>query len=338
MRTPSAPTRQPSRARGAAFLPALAAAALCLSLGRPARATIIERVVAVIGEHALLLSDLRARARPFLAKVYDQVPQGAQRAAAISQMYKMLLDRMVDEELEQRAADKAHIVVTPREVDDALAKIAAQNNVSVERLVQEAESTGMSEQQYRREIRRQVLEAKLLNLREQGRIRVTDEDLRQAYRRIVVNDRKKRALRAAWIELYAPRSSRKNLDAGRVLADRVDQLARRGADFAALARHYSVDEKTRKVGGLLPRMKPSQLPPEVGRVALGLAVGEVSAPIRVGDNLVIIKVIEREPSDLPSFDEARTELSERVYMQKMNAARRRWLDGLRKRAHVEIRL
>jgi peptidyl-prolyl cis-trans isomerase SurA len=322
-----------------AWVPAFLAAGVCLSLGRPARATIVERVVAVIGEHAVWLSDLRARARPFLAKIYDEVPPGAERAAAISQMYKVLLQRMVDEQLEQRAADRAHIVVTEQEIDDALVKIAAQNNLTVPKLVQAAMSTGMTEQQYRREVRRQVLEAKLLNLRVQGRIRITEQDLRQAYRRIVVNDRKKRLFRGAWIEIHAPRTSpRARLDAKRALANRIAQLARQGVDFGELAQRYSDDKKTSQTGGLLARMKPDQLPPEVGRAALGLAVGEVSAPVRAGDDLVVIKVLERDPSDLPSFDEARAELSERVYLEKMNEAREHWLAGLRKQTHVETRL
>jgi len=142
-------------------------------VGRPAEATVVERVVAIVGERAILLSDLRDRARPFLLKVYQDVPNGAQRAAAISQLYKTLIERMVDEELEQRAAGRARIVVTAKEIDDAIARIAAQNGISVERLVEEAARSGLNERHYRNEVRRQVLEAKLLNLKLQGRIRVS---------------------------------------------------------------------------------------------------------------------------------------------------------------------
>ena len=92
------------------------------------------------------------------------------------------------------------------------------------------------------------------------------------------------------------------------------------------------------MGGLLGRLKPGQLPSVVDRVVLGMEVGEVSAPLRVGDDLVIVKLVERAESDLPTFADARDELSERVYMDKMDKARRRWLDSLRRRTHVEVRL
>jgi peptidyl-prolyl cis-trans isomerase SurA len=333
-------SRRGGRFRSAIALPlALLVATALLSAATRARATVVERVVAVIGERAILLSDLRERARPFMAKIYDQVPSGARRNAALSQLYKALLQRMIDEELEQRAATRAHIVVSAVEVDKALARIAAQNGISVEKLVQEAEASGLTEPQYRREVRHQVLEAKLLNLRLQGRIRVTPEDVRTAYRRIVVNERRKLSFRAAWIKLSAPRSlSGPALEARRALADHIARMARQGADFATLARRYSDDAATRKTGGLLGEKKPGQLPAVVDRVALGMEVGEVSPPLRVGDELVIVKLVERADTDLPTLADARDELSERVYLDKMNKARRRWLDSLRRRTHVEVRL
>src|SRR5512146_1240941 len=134
--------RVSTRSRVARRLFQLAAAGvvggLVIAITPPARATVVERVVAVVGERAILLSDLQQRAKPFLGRVWNEVPPGAARAAAISQMHKMLLEHMVDEELEQRAANRAHIVVTAREVDDAIARVAEQNNLPVERVVAEA--------------------------------------------------------------------------------------------------------------------------------------------------------------------------------------------------------
>src|SRR5262245_30573714 len=101
-----------------------AAALLCgVTLAGPLAATVVERVVAVVGERAILLSDLRKRAAPYLAQIHGTVPAGAQRNAAISQLYKSLVEKMVDEELEQRAAQQAKVVVTEREVEEALGRV-----------------------------------------------------------------------------------------------------------------------------------------------------------------------------------------------------------------------
>jgi peptidyl-prolyl cis-trans isomerase SurA len=316
----------------------LAAAAAIFASTELAGATVVERIVAVIGEHAILLSDLRARARPFLLRIASQPLDDAQRAAATTQVYSQMLARMVDEELEERAANQSHVSITPREIDNALARVAAQNNVSEEKVVAEAMASGLTEVQYRQEIRRQLLEAKLMNLRVQGRLNVTEADLESEYQAIVRDERKQLPFRPALIRIHAPANlPPAELERRRQLAKGIARQARRGADFGRLARQHSADP-SREMGGLLGAVTPGRLPPALDTAALSLDVGEVSNPIRDGDSLVVLKIVERQPSSLPPFDEARNELGQRVYMTKMDAARRHWLDTLRRRFHVDIRL
>lgn len=320
--------------------PLLAGALLAATVGTAAvpsaQATVIERIVAVVGDKAILLSDLKQRAQPFLLQVHQTVPPGAQRNAAISQLYRTVLDRLVDEELEQRAAQQSKLSVTTKEVDEAMARVAAQNKITVEALVAEATKTGMNELSYRDELRRQLLEAKLINVRLQGRIRVVDEDLRDAYRKLVMEERQHLGLTPAWIVLNAGSSAAEQREK-RALAERIAEAARH-QDFAELARRYSEDVASRDNGGALAPVHVNDLPPALGRVAMGLEAGQTSSAVRVGDRYIVFKVLRRDPSELPDFDQARTELSERVYMDKMAQAKKLWLTGLRRQHHVEVRL
>src|SRR5258706_370216 len=135
-----------------------------------AGATVVERIVATVGERAVLLSDLRRRAEPFMLQVQQTVPAGAQRSAAISQVYKAVLQKIVDEELMEKAASQAKVSITPTEIDEALKRVADQNKLTVDQVMSEAARAGMPESKYREELRRQLLEAKLLNGRMQNRI------------------------------------------------------------------------------------------------------------------------------------------------------------------------
>jgi parvulin-like peptidyl-prolyl isomerase len=105
-----------------------------------------------------------------------------------------------------------------------------------------------------------------------------------------------------------------------------------------LARQYSADRRTAQKGGLLGKLAPGKLPTAIERAVLSLEPGETTIPIHIGDSYVLVRLVSRDPSDLPTLEEARNELTERVYSDKMSQARRRWLDGLRKQMHVEIRL
>jgi peptidyl-prolyl cis-trans isomerase SurA len=317
------------------LLSLLAAAALfgSLSVAEPARATVVERVVAVVGERAILLSDLRRRAQPYLLQMQQTVPAGAQRNAAISQLYKALVERMVDEELEQRAAAQAKVVVTDREVEAALGRVAAQNNISVEKLLIEAKRTGMEPGQYREELRRQLLQAKLINVRLQGRIRVTEDDLKSAYRKLVLEERERLPFRVAWVFIPGRGEPKQQ----RELAERVAAAART-TEFSELARRYSADEATKNQGGVLAATRLEQVPQAMRRALLALDVGESSGVISVGGGYAVLKLLSREESQLPDYESARAELGERVYVEKMNQARRTWLDNLRRQHHVEVRL
>jgi peptidyl-prolyl cis-trans isomerase SurA len=309
-----------------------------LALSRPSSATVVERIVAIVGERAILLSDLRERALPFLTQIHQQVPQGAQRNAAISQLYKGLLQKMVDEEIEQRAAVQAKVTVTPREVEEALARVAAQNGVSVDKLLAEARRSGLDDTAYRDELRRQLLQTKLINVRLQGRIRVTEDDLMKAYRTIELEEREKLAFRAAWLVVSVPQGlSPAQAREKRVLAERLARDAER-ADFAAIVQVHSDDPSTRNSGGVLPYTKVAEVPPVLKRAIVALAPGHVSGAVPIPGGYAIIKLLERDESSLPGYEEARDELGQRVYLEKMTQARRTWLDSLRRQQHVEVRL
>lgn len=299
-------------------------------------ATVVERIVAVVDERAILLSDLRTRARPFLVQVHQNVPPGAQRSAAISQLYRTVLNQLVDEELEERAARESKLSVTAQEIEDAFERVAQQNKLSVADLIAEAQLNGMSISAYRDELRRQLLEAKLINLRLQGRIRVTEDEIRSAHRRLVLEEREKLQITPAWV-LIPTGSQATDLRSQRALAETIAEQARR-SDFSELARTYSIDSASKDKGGLLRRMLPSELPPKLAQLAIGLEVGQVAPPVRIGEHYAILKIVEREPSQMPTLEDSRQQLAEQVYVDKMGRAKRTWLQNLRRQRHVEIRL
>jgi peptidyl-prolyl cis-trans isomerase SurA len=171
-----------------------------------------------------------------------------------------------------------------------------------------------------------------MNLRLQGRVRVSEDEMRAAYRKLVLEERKQLPFRIATIVMDAGDASR------RARAEKIATRARAGEDFAKLVQRHSTDTSSATTGGLLPAMQPGKLPPALDRAVLDLEAGEVAAPVRVGDRWIIAQLVERGASKLPSYDVARPELQQRVYVQKMDSARQHWLENLRRRTYVDIRL
>ncbi|MEZ4308579.1 MAG: SurA N-terminal domain-containing protein [Polyangiaceae bacterium] len=315
-----------------------------------AEAVVVERIVAVIGDKAILLSELRARAKPFLVQVLQTVPAGAQQAAAQSQILKDLLEKMVDEELEAQAAARASVTVSSQEIENAFDNIAASQGVTKDALFKAARArNGLSDQDYRDEMRRQILEGKMLQLRVKGRVRITEEDIKTMYDRVVREERRLRDYHPAWIVLrILPGSDEATIAERKALAADIAGRARKGEDFSLLVATYSDDSATRDSGGDIgvrsPQGSPqaankaSVLSPELEAAVMGLEPGEVSAPVHVGQAVVVLKLLSRQPSRYTGYKEARQEMIQRLQAEIMDKAKKKWLEELRRRTHVETRL
>lgn len=317
----------------------------------PAQAIVIERIVAVVGDRPILLSELRRRARPFLIQVQEKVPPGAQQAAAESQIFKDMIEKIIEDELIAQAAEKASIAVTSEEVENALRNIAASQGARVSDIVKLArESSGLTEQEYRDELRRQILEGKMLQLRVKGRLRITEQDVESAFDRLVKAELKRRDYRPAWIVLRIyPGSSPEAVEERWALARDLAERARRGEDFTALAKQFSDDANTRDAGGDLGVRAPrgseaaatgrrQVMAPALEDALMGIEPGQITEPMRAGDAIVVVKLLSRQPSRYTTLDAARPELLQRLQAEMVSKARRRWLDTLRRRTHLDVRL
>lgn len=317
----------------------------------PADAIVVERVVAVIGDRPILLSELRQRARPFLAQVQAKVPPGAQQAAAESQVLKELIEKMVEEELISQAAEKSNIQITSAEIESAFRNIAGAQQMSTAELIQLARtSSGLSEQEYRDEIRRQLLEGKMLQLRVKGRVRITDQDVQTTFDRAVREERQRREYHPAWIVLrILPGTSPEATEERWALARDLAARAAKGDDFGALARQFSDDTATRELGGDLGIRAPLGSPavsggrrqamaPELESALVQLEPGQVSAPMRAGDAIVVMKLLSRQPSRYTTLEAARQEILQRLQGEILNKAKQKWIEELRRRTHLDVRL
>ena len=321
------------------LLGALAALAITL-FPPPAEAVLVEKIVAVVADHAIFLSEVRHRAKPMLAQIAERVPAGPQRNAIESEMYRELLQQMVDERLVQLAAERAQRRISAEEIDRGLAQIAASQGYSSDELIAKAIESGLTAQELRMQVMRQLLEQKMISLRVMPRVRISPEDVKAGYARLVRDERKRLGFSAQWIIIRVlPGSSAEAKKERRELADTVVGLARQsGADFSALARSYSDDADTRAKGGALPPLKPGQLAPELDAAAAGLDVGEVSAPIVYGSDLAILKVTARDRSSLPPLEDAHERVASEVFSERLQKARRQWIDEMKRSIYVDVRM
>jgi peptidyl-prolyl cis-trans isomerase C len=124
--------------------------------------------------------------------------------------------------------------------------------------------------------------------------------------------------------------------AARVKAASLLFRAKRGEDFAMLARQFSDDLMSKSEGGLLPEFVHGQTPPPFEEAAFALEKpGDLSEVVVVPDGLHIIKLIERKPAADLNFDDIKGTLKERMLVEKRQDVMRALLERLRSQAKIE---
>lgn len=309
-----------------------------MCFGAKAQATTVERVVAVVGERPILLSDLRQRARPYLAQIYATVPNEVARSIQEQKVLTEALQKMIEEKLEQQAADRARIQVTAEEVDRALANVAEQAKMSTRELINDAKRRGFEESEYREEISRQVLQGKLIQLRVRGRVRVEDEDGRAAYRRWVAEIGSENLIDVRILALrILPGSNAAQMSARETLASDIVGRARKGEDFCALVNDYTDDVDSRGRCGSPGPQPLGNLVPQLQDIVKNMSAGQTSDPVRFGNEVILIVQLASR-SKLPRYEDVRDVMMQRATAEAIDRQRKAWLQELRRSTFIDVRL
>lgn len=265
-----------------------------------------------------------------------QSPDPAHAAAGETQAFKEALDEMINERLIEQAADKSHIGVSVEEVDKAMRQKAEQLKMPLAQLIVEAGREGFSEQDYRDEIRRHLLEGKMVQLRVQGRVRITEQDARAAYVHFVkeLGDESPVELQAIALQLVPDPSA---IQARQLLAKEIVDQARNGADFCALVKKYTDDVQTRDTCGSRGLQPVKVLFPVVREQLKTMKEGDVSNPMQIGDQAIVIFRLNRR-APIPPYEQMKEQMIDRATGEAVERQRKIWLDELRRGVFLEVRL
>lgn len=100
--------------------------------------------------------------------------------------------------------------------------------------------------------------------------------------------------------------------------DAMDLIRRiqKGELFGKLAQDFSIDQASKVNGGQIGWVLPGQVVPQVGNVIVNMNKGAVTnAPIQTQGGWVIVKVDDKRPFKLPTFEEAKPQLRQAIVQQ-----------------------
>jgi len=128
----------------------------------------------------------------------------------------------------------------------------------------------------------------------------------------------------------ASRTVRHILVNSKSLADQLESRLKGGADFAALAKKYSKDPGSAKVGGKLTITKGETVPP-FDKVAFSLKTGQRSQPVHTQYGWHIIEALSAvTPEKVTPLASVKQQIEQTLLQQKKSTAMNTWLNQVKK--------
>jgi foldase protein PrsA len=118
-------------------------------------------------------------------------------------------------------------------------------------------------------------------------------------------------------------------------ADVIDAEARRGDDFATLAKSFSKDETTASNGGDMGWIESGTMEPDLQAAVFALQPGQVSGVIKASDGFHVVKVLERKEASVPAFSDVAGQAIEKLTNSKKQEKFSDWLKTAYANARVD---
>jgi len=312
------------------------AVALVVAIPAAARARVVERVAAVVGDSLVLASEVEDRVGPLMADV-NHIPDPEKRAARATALRHEVLERLIDDELILQQATELKLSISSDQVDASIEEIKKQNGLTDDQLREALRTQGMTMAAYRADLRRQLLRYRVLNIAVGSRVNISDDEVRAYYERHM-KDGSNVQVRAAHVFVAIPDGA----DAATVAekqaqAQKILERAQAGEDFAKLARETSDDAATRNDGGDLGYFGKDMLPKAIEELVFAMKIGDVRGPIRVDRGFHVIKLVDRKIKDPKPFDEVKDDIRMQLRQKDMERQTKIYLAELRKKTLVDIR-
>ena len=316
---------------GIALLTALIGAA-----GASTAAEVIDRIVAVVNEDIILLTELNERVEPYAQRIRRQAFDLEREREMIFQVRTEMLNRLVDEKLTDQEIRRLDIQVDEAQIDAAIEQIKNANSFTDEDLRGFLEREQMTMETYRSQIKEQILRTRLVNYQVKSKIVITDEDIRAYYDAHPENygGKLRYHLRNILMRVpdFATDAEKQAIhDQMAALRSAIDE----GASFADLARANSQSPAAAD-GGDIGEFDKASLSPQIQAALEGLAPGQTTPVLDTdqGFQLFYLEAINR--TEGKPLESVREEIRQKLFNEVVDKKFLSWLDDLRSRSHIKI--
>jgi parvulin-like peptidyl-prolyl isomerase/formylglycine-generating enzyme required for sulfatase activity len=246
------------------------------------------------------------------------------------------LDDIITEKLVNKGA--AGITVSQSDVDEQIAKIRAQFP-SEEDFIKQLGQVGQSLDQLSDTIRKMLQQQRWLESKLAGKTEVTDEEAKEFYDENKTEFEQPETVEASHILFRVNKDAPKEVVTQKLKeAQSANARAKKGEDFAALAKELSEEPGAKESGGALGFFPKDRMVPEFADAAFSQKVGDIGDPVRTQFGWHVIKVTDKKPAGTLAYEEVKAQLIAYLKAKKQEEAAQEVLKSLRNSVRIEINL
>jgi peptidyl-prolyl cis-trans isomerase SurA len=254
-------------------------------------------IVAIVNSEPITNNEVRRE----IQQVLQQLAAQRRPQPDIRQLAPDVLDNLINIKAQLQLARDSGVKVEEAAIDQAEQSVAQQNQIDVAELRRRIERDGVTQTQFRTQLRDQLLLQRVREREVEGRVRVTELEIDQYMaEQQTKQDLSTVQMNLAQILVAVPDfASKEQVQALRKRAERALVRAKAGEDFAGLVKEFS-DTTDFSNGGQLGLREASRYPELFVEATRTLAVGDVSEPVRSPAGFHVLKVIEKGSAELPT--------------------------------------
>ena len=249
----------------------------------------LDRVIAIVDDGVILQSELDARVNTIRSRLQAQGTGLPPRQV----LEERVLDQLITEKIQLQMADQMGMRVSDNELNETISRIARSNNLTVEQFEQQLAAEGVSYQEAREQIRREMLISRVQQRRVDGRVRVTDREvtnyLDQSQGQTETTTEYLLAHILVAVDNFADQQA---VNEAREKARRLREEIAEGRDFQSAAVAES-DASNALEGGVMGWRSRADLPSLVTDVVPELPVNQPSEVLQSGSGFHIVQVLDR---------------------------------------------
>lgn len=206
---------------------------------------VVDKVAAVVNNGVVLESDVDG----LMQSVKLNAGQAGQQLPDDATLRHQITERLIMDQIVLQMGQKMGVKISDEQLDQAIANIAKQNNMTLDKMRSRLAYDGLSYSTYRSQIRKEMIISEVRNNEVRRRVTILPQEVDALYQQVGNQNDASTELNLSHILIPLPENPTSDqVSEAEARARSIVDEARNGSDFGKLAITYSADQQALKGG------------------------------------------------------------------------------------------